>query len=436
MNGLKTNNAPHISVITPHFIFGAISLLILAVLLILADENLLQAYFNTKLIAITHIAVLGWASMIVFGALYQLIPVVFETALYSEKLAKVTFWFSAFSVLFLSYSFWVGSYVSLLPYASVCMFLSLLLFVVNVGLTYRNATLKNVKSTFVITSVFWLLITELIGTVIALNFKFNFLTEIHLHYLKIHASIGLIGWFVLLIIGVGSTLIPMFLISHELKEKKLNYAYYLINGGLLIAVVNWFLIQKSEIDYLIPLLIIGGVLFFISFIYDSYKKRLRKKLDVGMQYSMLAIAAIFMPFIIIGFIVLSTSFEVDFMFRIITFYGFSIIFGLITTLILGQTYKTLPFIIWLDKYKKLIGKTKTPLPRELYSEKIANIQIIIYFVFIAAFVIGLLFNQLVFIKIGSYALLVVAFLYNVNIFKMITHKVKFKENDETGNHRI
>jgi len=429
MNGLQTNNAPSSSVVIPHFIFGGISLLLLAVLLVLADTNLLEAYFNTKLVAITHIAVLGWASMIVFGALYQLIPVVFETALYSEKLAKITFWFSGFSVLFLSYSFWIGSYVTLLPYASVCMFLSLLLFVLNVGLTYKSATLKNIKSTFVITAVLWLLITELIGTLIALNFKYNFLSEIHLHYLKIHATVGLIGWFILLIIGVGSTLIPMFLISHELKEKKLKYAYTLINSGLVLALINWFLIQNSYVDYFIPLLIIGGILFFVSFIYDSYKKRLRKKLDVGMQYSMLAIAAVFVPFVLIGFIVLNTSFEVEFIYRIITFYGFSIIFGLITTLILGQTYKTLPFIIWLNKYKKLVGKTKTPLPRELYSEKIASIQFVLYFVFIVSFIVGFLFNQIIFIKIGSYTLLAVALLYNVNIFKMITHKVKSIENE-------
>ena len=429
MNGLKTTNAPSSSVVIPHFIFGGMSLVILAVLLILADTNLLKAYFNTKLLAITHIAVLGWASMIVFGALYQLVPVVFETALFSEKLAKLTFWFSGFSVLFLSYSFWVGSYVTLLPYASVCMFVSLLLFVINIGYTYRKATLKNIKSTFVITSVLWLLITELIGTIIALNFKFNFLTEIHLHYLKIHATVGLIGWFVLLIIGVGSTLIPMFLISHELKEQKLKYAYVLINGGLLLAVINWFFIQNSILDSIIPMLIIGGIFFFISFIYDSYKKRLRKKLDVGMQYSMLAIAAIFMPFVLIGFMVLNTSIEVEFLYRIITFYGFSIIFGLITTLILGQTYKTLPFIVWLHKYQKLVGKMKTPLPRELYSEKIATVQFILYFVFISSFVVGFLFNQLLFIKIGSYTLLIVALLYNVNIFKIITHKVKSVENE-------
>ena len=100
MNGLNSNNAPDASVVKPHFIFGAISLLILAVMIIIADTALLGPYFDSKIVAITHMAVLGWAVMIVFGALYQLVPVVFETSLFSEKLAKITFYLSGISVLF------------------------------------------------------------------------------------------------------------------------------------------------------------------------------------------------------------------------------------------------------------------------------------------------------------------------------------------------
>jgi len=429
MNQLATNNAPHSSVVVPHFIFGAFSLIVLAVMLVLADTNVLEAYFNSKLLAITHMAVLGWATMIVFGALYQLIPVVFETSLYSEKLAKVTFWLSAFSVLFLTYSFWVGAFSTLLVYASVCMFISLFLFVVNVLLSYKNSKLKNIKSKFIITAVLWLTVTELIGTLIAFNFRFNFLSSIHLHYLKIHASVGLIGWFVLLIIGVGSTLIPMFLISHQLNEKKLTKSYYLINTGLILLVVNWFLLNLEFLNFIATPLIIVGVLFFISFIFDSFKKRLRKKLDIGMQYSMLSMAAVFVPFILVGILFFGFKVEIDLLYRITTFYGFSIIFGFITTLILGQTYKTLPFIVWLYKYKKLVGKVKTPLPREMYSPLIAKLQIFTYFIFIVASIIGLLLNEILAIRVGAYALFIVAILYNINIYKIILHKVKKVEND-------
>ena len=424
MNGLNTNNAPQPSVVIPHFVFGALSLLLIALLLVLADSELLGAYFNNKIVAITHLAVLGWGTMIVFGALYQLIPVVFETALFSEKLAKITFWVSGASVLFLSYSMWIGDYTGLLPYAAIAMFMSLLLFVINVMLSYNNAKLKNIKSIFVITAVFWLLIAELIGLLISLNFKFNFLSEIHLHYLKIHATVGLLGWFLMLIIGVGSTLLPMFLISHELKERKLKFSYFLINGGLVTAVLNWFLLKNNVVDYVMTISIVVGILCFVSYIYDSYKKRLRKKLDIGMQYSMIAIVALFVPFILVGFVMFNFNLESEFIFRIITLYGFSIIFGFITTLILGQTYKTLPFIVWLYKYKSLVGKAKTPLPRELYSEKIASVQMIAYFLFITAMVLGILLNNISLIRIGAYILIVVAVLYNLNVLKIVKHKVK------------
>lgn len=429
MNGLKTNNAPHSSVVVPHFIFGAISFFIVAIMLVLSSSSLLEVYFNTKLIAITHMAILGWATMIIFGALYQLIPVVFETALFSEKLAKFTFWMAAFSVLFLSYSFWVASFSKLLPYASVCMFISLLLFVINVLLSYRKSEIKNWSSKFVIAAIIWLLLTELLGTLIALNFKFIFFNETHIHYLKIHATIGLVGWFLMLIIGVGSILIPMFLISHQLNFNKLKASFYLINTGLLGIAINWFIINNSILLGVCWMLVAVGVLFFVSFIYDSYKKRMRKKLDVGMQYSMLAIASILLPIVISSVFIFGFNIEFELLSRVVVFYGFSILFGFITTLILGQTYKTLPFIIWLEKYKKLVGKTKTPLPRELYSEKIASIQFYLYLSFIIIIPIGILSNSLVLVKVGSIILLLVTILYNINVFKIILHKVKQIRNE-------
>lgn len=429
MNGLKTNNAPHSSVVIPHFIFGGCSFLIVAVLIILANTNLLEAYFNSKIIAITHMAVLGWATMIVFGALYQLIPVVFETSLYSEKLAKITFWTSAVSVLYLTYSFWVSAFTTHLVYASVFMFLSLFLFIINIVLSYIKSEIKNISSKFIIASIFWLAITEFVGTLIAFNFKLNFLSEIHLHYLKIHASLGTIGWFLLLIIGVGSTLIPMFLISHQLKKEKLVVSFVSINVGLLCLVLNWFIFSNSVLTIICWVVIVIGVISFMSFIYDSYKKRIRKKLDVGMQYTMLAIISIILPIIVSLILVLVFKIEYELLFRITTFYGFSIIFGFITTMILGQTYKTLPFIVWLEKYKNLVGKTKTPLPRELYSSKIAKIQFYFYVLSILSLALGLIMKNFLAIKIGSFSLLIVAILYNINVLKIIFHKVKNSNNE-------
>lgn len=430
MSVLNSNNAPDVSVVKPHFIFGSMALLILSVMIILADNDLLEAYFNSKILAITHMAVLGWASMIVFGALYQLIPVVFETSLYSEKLAKFTFWIFGFSILFLTYTFWVGAFLSLLIYASLLTFSALLLFIINVVLSYKNSKKKNISSKFVITAIFWLAATEFVGTLIAFNFRFNFLTEIHLHYLKIHATIGLIGWFLLLIIGVGSTLIPMFLVSHQFNENKLKRAYLLINVGLLGLSLNWFFINYSLITPVFWLAIAIGVLFFFSFVFETYNKRMRKKLDVGMKHTMISILSVFLPIIISLIVMMGFGMEEQLLTRVTTLFGFTIIFGFITTLILGQTYKTLPFIIWLDKYKGLVGKTKTPMPRELYSENIAKGQFYLYLIFLVCKISGLIFNNIGLIRIGSYTLLMVAILYNINVFKIVFHTVKTTKNED------
>lgn len=426
MKGLTTENAPSLAVVKPHFIFGALAFLVLAVLIVLVDTNLLGAYFGNKILAITHLAVLGWGSMIVFGALYQLIPVVFNTSLYSEKLALITFWMFAVSIVFMVYSFWIAAFTTLLIYASVLMFISLLLFIINILSTKKRGK-TNIQSKFIIGAVYWLFLTELLGLLIALNFRYNIFTEIHLHYLKIHAHLGLIGWFLLLIIGVSSTLIPMFFVSHQANEKKLNYALYLINAGLILLTLDWLFIKSRFFIYLNWFLITLGIIFYLSFIVESYKKRLKKDLDVGMKYTVIAVLMMAAPLFLSLLIRINFDFEFELLMRITTLYGFSIIFGLITTIILGQTYKTLPFIIWLDKYQKYIGKYKTPLPRELYSEKIGYFQLYFYLAAIAAFIVGLIANQLIIVKIGSYAFLIVAVLYNINVFKIIFHKTKTEE---------
>ena len=430
MNGLQTANAPSSTVVIPHFIAGGLSFLIVAILLAISAPELLTFYYNNKLIAITHITILGWASMMVFGALYQLIPVVYETSLYSEKLSQITFWLFLVSVTSLSYAFWIGSYVNLLFYASLLMFASLLLFIINLHLTYKKTQKPNIQSKFINTGIYWLAATELLGTLIALNFKYQFLTDSHLHYLKIHAHLGLIGWFLLLIIGAASILIPMFMVSHNLDEKKLNKAYYFINISLLAISIDWLFIHSSYFIYLYWIGFSIGIGYFLSYVHDSYKNRLRRKLDVGLKYTVIAIFMLVLPLLLALFLIFSGE-STAFVLRVSSLYGFTILFGVISMLIFGQTYKTLPFIVWLDKYQKYVGKHKVPLPRELYSEKIADYQFYSYLIAISLMAIGIIVNQLPILQIGSALLIIVAVLNFYNIIKMVMHKTTISPTNIT-----
>lgn len=430
MQGLATDNAPSPNVVLPHFIYAAVSFLVLAVLVVFSSSSFTGHFFQPDLLAITHVAALGWGTMIIFGALYQLIPVIFETSLYSEILAKITFWIFGIGIIFLVYAFWTGGFVTTLPHAAGLVFIALLLFIINVFLSIKKAEKKNIKTYFIGAATLWLGLTALLGVLIAFNYKYNFLSQSHLLYLKMHAHMGLAGWFLLLIIGAAATLIPMFLISHQMNENKLKYAFYLINGGLILLTLDWLVLHGTQWLPIWGLIMVSGILFFISYIRESYKKRLRKGLDVGMKHTMIAIISLIIP-VILGLIASQKIVDINsgIMGKVNMIYGVSIFFIFITSIILGQTYKTLPFIIWLIKYKSLVGKTKTPLPKELYSEKLSNWQLYIYITTILTLIIGVISDLTYIIEAGGILLLITAIIYNINVFKIVYHKVTVKHQN-------
>ena len=425
MQGLATENAPSLGVVVPHFIFAAISFLVLSILVLLSGNSFTGYFFDPHLLAITHVAALGWGTMIIFGALYQLIPVIFETSLYSEAMAKFTFWLFGLGIIFMVYAFWVNEFVTILPYAASIVFIALLLFVINVFMSIKKAEKKNIKIMFIGAAAFWLGLTAFVGALIAINYKFNFLSESHLTYLKMHAHMGVAGWFLLLIIGASATLIPMFLISHRMNENNLKYAFYLINSGLALLSLDWLVLHGSIALPFYGIIIVTGILFYIVYVRESYKKRLRKGLDTGMKHTMIAIISLAVP-VILGLIISQQFIEINskLLWKMIMLYGFSIFFMFITSIILGQTYKTIPFIMWLDKYTDLIGKAKIPLPKELYSEKIADWQMYFYLASIFTLLAGILTTNQLVIEVGGVLLFVTAVLYNINVFKIIYHKVE------------
>ncbi len=431
MQGLATDNAPSPGVVVPHFIFASISFLVVVVLMLLSASSFTGYFFEPHLLAVTHAAVLGWGTMIIFGALYQLIPVIFETALYSERLAKATFWTFGAGVVMMVYTFWNNEFSTLLVYSASLTFIALMMFLFNIVASTRRATKKTFLSHFITTATYWLGLTAFLALLIALNYKFNFFSQSHLLYLKMHAHMGMAGWFLLLVMGAAATLIPMFLVSHQMNENKLKFAFYFVNAGLLLLELDWLFLHGTVMLPVWGLLIATGIIFFVSYVGESYKKRLRKNLDVGMKHTMIAVLAMLLPVILgITASVSGLNFKPEILWKIIMLYGFSIIFFFITSIILGQTYKTIPFIIWLVKYKSFVGKTKTPLPKDLYSEKIADIQLYFYIASIPVFIAGIIAGSEIIFETGAVLLLITAVLYNINVFKIVFHKSHI-ENENT-----
>ncbi len=431
--GLSTQNAPSPWVVLPHFIFGAVSFLVASIVMLLyTGDLLLPFHLNSKMLTLTHITVLGFLTMIIFGALYQLIPVVMEVKLYSEKIAKATFYTFGIGVIILVLNFWEATFDAhqnwlWFEISGTIILIAVLLFVINTLKSAFKSKINNIGNLFVKTAIIYLLITILLAITMIINFAKPFLSISVINLLKMHMHLGLAGWFLFLIIGVSSKLMPMFLIIHKLPEKLLNYSYYLLNAGLVILVAVLWLYPVKWALAVAGIILLSGVFFYLKYIRYTFKHRFRKKLDVGMKLSAIAFSILIVVLLaaITSFVIpgswglLSTHIE--------TVYGMSFVFGFLTALVLGQTYKTLPFIIWLDKYQAKVGKQKIPLPQELYSEKMAILHMKTFFIAFVLLIAGEIVGYVWLLQVAAVIFFITALLYNYNVFKIVLHKEKIIE---------
>ncbi len=67
------------------------------------------SHYTDWIIAHVHVGALGWNGMMTFGILYWLIPRLFNTPLYSKKMANVHFWLGTLGIIFYAVPmYWAG----------------------------------------------------------------------------------------------------------------------------------------------------------------------------------------------------------------------------------------------------------------------------------------------------------------------------------------
>jgi hypothetical protein len=327
----------------------------------------------------------------------------------------------ATGVILLAGAFWHFRLDLLLHIAAALVLLAVLFFGFNIFKTAIHSNKKSIERDFILTAVLWLALTVVVGFVLALNLTRGFLSLSHLEWLKMHAHAGFAGWFLQLIIGVGSRLLPMFLVASGLNSRKLEAAWYLINAGLFAGLSGVYL-QNRWLTIIGVIVVLSGICSFFSYLIEAFHKRGRKDLDTGMKHTALSFGLLSITGILLVILLLKSSASEALALSLAVAYGCAWLGGFVSSLILGQTYKTLPFIVWLKVYRKRVGKGKTPLPRDLYDEKMAVTQLWVYAAGFSILLAGVLMVQPVIIRAGATLVLLSAILYNINLWKIVFHK--------------
>ncbi|MBS1572079.1 MAG: cytochrome C oxidase subunit I [Bacteroidetes bacterium] len=417
-NGLQQTTS--YKVVLPFYLYAAIAFLFGSILLFSHSEIGQQHYFNPRTLAITHIMALGWGTMIIMGASHQLLPVLIGGKLYSTMLGYISLFFLGLGIPFLVVGFYTLDFGILSQIGAILINIGVLSFFINVLKSVSQKKELNIHGWYMATATIWLLITTGFGLLLVYNFSFNFLPSDSIHYLTLHAHFGIIGWFLMMVFGVGSRLIPMFLISKYQNLKILRLIFVLINCSLLLFII----IKTINLTYWfygLPLLLIGcSLILYIRFCANAYKVRIRKNVDLQMKASLLSVGQLVLPLVIMFLIFI--FFNVKRQTNWGTLYGFVIFFGWITAIIFGMTFKTLPFIVWNKVYHKKAHLGKTPAPKDLFSNQIFYSMMLAYLLGFFIFIFGIIFNNETLLKIGALAIIIAAMLYVINVMIVFLHK--------------
>jgi len=367
-NSIATAYAPPFKIVAKYFIAAIIDFVILNFLLMLNYKDITGFYFQAKILAITHLLTLGWISMTIFGAMFQLVPVVLETKLFSEKLADIQFWIFILGVIGLATGFWNFDTGLHLNVSAILLNIAILIFAINMIGTFIYVKKWNITGWYLIAAVIYLTITAVAGFLLTYNLWHPYISISHLQYLKLHAEVAVIGWVTMVVMGVSYKLIPMFTLSHGYSMKSSKWAFWLVNIGL-VGINTFFHFENNMIEILVSsLFIAAGITFFLFQVYLIYKNRLRKKRDIGIKYSvfsfyMLAIVTLFG--LVFSFIDLSGIPNIYLIF------GYLVFFGYLSMLIVGQMYKIVPFLAWYHKYSSKVGLEPVPMLKDMFNEKYA-----------------------------------------------------------------
>jgi len=439
-------HAPSVTLPLRFMVTGMLALLVGVSLLVLRPVMLATYHYNQYVIATTHLFVLGWICTIVMGAMYQLVPVALETKLYSEKLAAWQFAFHLVGFTGMVWMFWTWNMKQVGHFGSVLL-VGVGLFVYNIARTLLRVPRWNVIATAVASALVWLSLAVSVGLTLAVG-KCSYEAAsgpasggplgVFLHGLKAiaaftarfdqigamhaHAHLGVVGVFIMLIVGISYKLVPMFTLSDIQSSRRARASVTLLNAGLLGVFVA--ILLRHPLKFAFALLVVAGLACYGLEIVAILRARKRRSLDWGLK-SFLTAISLLAPLSILALVLSWPGLPLTTLTgRLENVYGFLGLAGVVSFAIMGMFYKIIPFLVWYGSYSTQIGLRKVPSLADLYSPALQAAGYWTYLAGLAATTIAILLGNAAAVA-GACVLLALSLVtLALNVAKILSHLVR------------
>ena len=354
----------HFAAATLYLVAGAIGLVWIA------PDLAAGVYLSPRVAGVTHLVTLGWITMTIFGALYQLLPVALDAPVRWARLGHVSFAVFAPGVGIFASGVASGSLV-VRQVGIALVAIGVLLTVGNVTATLRRARRHDATWAAIALAITFLTSTLGIGVILLHNLHTGFLAAARVHVLAVHLHVAIIGWALMMIVGVSHRLLPMFLLAHGADVRWTGRSLSLLAAGVPVLAVG-IIMQLTPVSWAGVALLELGVACFIRQAYAFYRARAKRTLDIGMLFAATAIGFQVVS-ALLGVAVLAAGGQG----RIATAYVTIGLLGGIVLFIIGFFYKIVPLLAWTAHYRGRMGKERVPTVAETFSMPVARAQLVL-----------------------------------------------------------
>ncbi len=328
-----------------------------AALVLIAPDLARGGFLNPRSIAVTHCFTLGVITTSIFGALYQIFPVALGIGARSIRAAHRTFWVLQAGILALVAGAWW--------WRPALLGLGWVLLAAAVGgmswnlLPQRRRAPRGRLIGLYISAGHSALGLAMAVVAVRLGNAAGWWNVDRLDFLTAHVHLALVGFATLTVIGVGSRLLPMFLLAHGHLERPLRWIGPALGAGLLGyatgALARWPALRVA-----------GGLAMAVSLtaylgVAALYFRRRNRRMDPGLAHVALAFLWLGCA-VLLGLILLFRS---RFDPRLVTVYGLAGLLGWLTLLVIGVYQKIIPFLTWLHRFGTRAGLPDTPTVAQL-----------------------------------------------------------------------
>ena len=389
------------------FVVAALSLPWLA-------SELAGHYYQPRILALAHTVTLGWITLTIMGASYQIIPIVLERPIWSERLAHWQFLFLAVGIAGMVGHFFIAEWSGLLWGAGLVA-LGTVAHLVNAVMSVRSLRQWTFTARLVAGALVGFGLTLLFGFALATNHLWTFLPPATFPLIHAHFHLALLGWVLPMVIGVAARVYPMFLLAREPGGWPGRAQAWGIGLGVPAVVIGiltsrWLLVAGA---FAVTAAVLGHGLWVL----DMTRTAKRPRLDSGLRL-VLAGALFLVPATPLGL-----AFALDLVSgpRAAIAYAVLTLGGWASLTIAGMMLKIVPFLVWYRAYSPHVGRAPVPTFAQLCSPRVESVALGLLTVGMAALAGATMIGEVWAIRAAGMIVAAGALAFAVSLARVIGH---------------